>query len=253
MIELSDNDWPHSTPPFKKDPPANTVGVVIPVKDGLKFLKLNLYSVLYFTSHPFMLTVIDNQSGLKAKKFLRSFTQNHPIEVLRYDEPFNFAAEVNLGLRHVFSKGAKFGLILNADAIVEPDWLTLLVENFHRDPQLAAVGPVSNVGMGEHKHYRQDAVQEVARLSGFCMLIRKEAFEAIGGFDEAFVGGGFEDWDFSQRLRDAGWRLQVDRRVHVHHFWKCMRRAPEYDVWMVENEKRFFKKHPSVLAGVQHA
>ncbi len=247
MIELSDNVWPHSTPPCRKDPPANTVGVVIPLRDGLKFVKLNLYSVLYFTAHPYMLTLVDNQSGLKTKKFLRSFSQNHAVDVLRYDHEFNFAAEVNLGLRHAFAKGARFGLILNADAVVEPDWLNVLVELLLASKEVGAVGPVSNVGMPEHTHPREGAAEEVARLSGFCMLIRKEAFESVGGFDESFLGGGFEDWDFSLRLREAGWRLQVDRRVHVHHFHRGFRRSDADLASMQANEVRFFQKHPSVL------
>lgn len=244
MIELSDNVWPHSTPPFRKDPPANSVGLVIPVRDGLKFLKLSLYSVLYFTSHPYLLTIVDNMSGLSTKKYLRSFAQNHPTDVLRYDENFNFSAEVNLGLHNVFAKGARYGLILNADTVVEPDWLNLLVETVQKNPEVGAVGPVSNVGMPEHMHRREDKIEEVGRLSGFCMLIKKEAFESVGGFDENFTGGGFEDWDFSKRLTAGGWRLAVDHRVHVHHFWKCFRRTKKDNESMRENQKHFYLKHP---------
>jgi GT2 family glycosyltransferase len=247
------NDWPHSTAPCRKDPPANAVGIVIPFRDGLKFLKMNLYSVLYFTAHPYMLALVDNMSGLKTKQFLRSFEQNHAADVLRYDEAFNFSAQVNLGLRNVFSRGARFGLILNADAVVEPDWLNLLVDSMLRDPELGAVGPVANVGMPEHTHPKDDLCQEVSRLSGFCMLIRREAFEQVGGFDEGFLGGGFEDWDFSHRLRSAGWRLQVDRRVHVHHYYKGFRRQPEHDEMMRANEARFFEKYPEVAAEVRRA
>ncbi len=250
MTKQSDSDWPHSTPPCKADPPANAVGIVIPVRDGLKFLKLNLYSVLYFTSHPHLLTVVDNMSGLKTKQFLRSFEQNHAVDVLRYDEPFNFAAEVNLGLRNVFARGAQFGLVLNADTVVEPDWLGLLVESLLKVKEAAAVGPVSQIGNPEQKSFRGERLLSVSRLSGFCMLIRRSAFEQSGGFDESFVGGGFEDWDLSRRLTQMGWKLLVDERVFVQHFHRGFRRGPEHLATMNANKVRFFQKHPDAAKEV---
>ncbi|MBI4396329.1 MAG: glycosyltransferase family 2 protein [Elusimicrobia bacterium] len=251
MIELSDSGWPHSTSPFKGDPPLNTVGVVIPVRDGLKFLKLCVYSVLYFTFPPYTLTVVDNQSGLRTKKYLRSLAQNHPVGLLRHDEEFSFAAQVNLGLRHAFSSpGVRFGLILNADTVVEPDWLTLLLETMQREKELGLVGPVSNVGNPEQSRPRADKTFESPRLSGFCMLIRRETFEGLGGFDEGFKGGGFEDWDFCVRARAAGWRIRVDQRVHVHHFHRAFRRHTESNAQMNTNERRFFELHPEIAGEV---
>jgi GT2 family glycosyltransferase len=216
----------------------------MPVRDGIKFMKLSIYSVLYFTAHPYMLTVVDNLSGLKTKQFLRSFEQNHDVEVLRYDEPFNFAAQANLGLRSVFSRGAAYGLVLNADTVVEPDWLGRLVETMMRYKEAAAVGPIAQVGNSEQMGERKDELLDVRRLSGFCMMVRKSAFEQSGGFDESFLGGGFEDWDLSHRLLGLGWKLFVDRRVFVSHFHKGFRRLPEHDEMMRANEKRFFEKHP---------
>jgi GT2 family glycosyltransferase len=202
-----------------------------------------------------MLTIVDNMSGLKTKKFIRSFEQNHPTDVLRYDEPFNFAAQANLGLRNVFSRGAQFGLVLNADTIVEPDWLGLLVERMLQVKEAGAIGPVSQVGNPEQtlQGKRGERLMQVRRLSGFCMMVRKAAFEQSGGFDESFAGGGFEDWDLSQRLLDLGWKLLVDERVLVWHFHKAFRRSPEHDVAMRTNERRFFEKHPKVAEEVRRA
>ena len=243
MIELSDNGWPHSTVPFRTDPPLNTVGIVIPMRDGMKFFKLCLYSVLNFTFPPYMLTVVDNLSGLRTKRQLRSLSQNHPIEILRYDEPFNFSAQVNLGLRHVFSfPNVKYGLILNADTIVEPDWLTHLLVIMNSD-KYGAVGPLSNVAIPEQEGRRENIVELTRRLSGLCMLIRREAFEEVGGFDEQFVGGGYEDQDFTLRLLNTGWKLGVARRVYIHHFHRAFRTEEKHTEEMELNRVRFNEKH----------
>jgi len=247
VIELSDNGWPHSTSPFRADPPLNSVGIVIPMRDGMKFFKLCLYSVLNFTFPPYTLTVVDNLSGLRTKKQLRSLSQNHPFEVVRYDEPFNFAAQVNLGLRHAFRfPNIRYGLILNADTVVEPDWLTRLLEAIQSD-NYGAVGPISNVAIPEQEVGRKESmVKKVERLSGFCMLIRREAFENTDGFDEQFSGGGYEDQDFSIRLSKLGWLLGVDRRVHVHHFHRGFRVDKKHTEEMQENRVRFFEKHSAL-------
>ena len=48
------------------------------------------------------------------------------------------------------------------------------------------------------------------------MLVRAEAFQAVGGFDESFFMY-FEDVDLCLRLEAAGWRLAQEPRAVVHH------------------------------------
>ena len=243
MTEPLDNAWPHSTEPFRADPPPGTTGIVIPMRDGMKFFRLCLHSVLDFTFPPYTLTVVDNLSGLQTKRRLRSLAQNHPMEVLRYDEPFNFAAQVNMGLRHAFRfPNVEYGLILNADTVVEPEWLIRLLESARYG--YGAVGPLSNVAIPTQQGPRENVTVARDRLSGFCMLIRREAFEAVGGFDERFVGGGYEDQDFCLRLVQQGWKLGVDHRVHIHHFHRAFRTA--HTAEMEANRVRFFEKHPAL-------
>jgi len=213
------------------------------MRDGMKFFKLCVYSVLNFTFPPYTITVVDNLSGLRTRRQLRSLSQNHPFEVLRYDEPFNFSAQANLGLRHAFRfPNVKYGLLLNADTVVEPDWLQHLLETIQSD-NFGAVGPLSNVAIPDQEGKKQLAVKRVGRLSGFCMLIRREAFESVGGFDESFVGGGYEDQDFTRRLAEARWLLGVDHRVHVHHFHRAFRVGKEHTESMELNRVRYVEKH----------
>lgn len=50
------------------------------------------------------------------------------------------------------------------------------------------------------------AVREVEFVIGACMMVRREAFEAVGGFDESYFYGP-EDVDLCLRLREAGWKI----------------------------------------------
>ena len=70
----------------------------------------------------------------------------------------------------------------------------------------------------EHAKKHAGQIQEVDRLMGFCLLIRREVIDQIGLMDERFGIGNFEDDDYCRRARDAGWRLVVSQDAFIHHF-----------------------------------
>ena len=125
-------------------------------------------------------------------------------------------------------------VFLNNDTIVPAGWLEELLAPF-ADPEVGAVGPRSN-GVSGHQlvddvSYRGDDVtaigefadarrrahrgstSECARLVGFCLAVRAETFRAVGGFDEGYLIGGFEDDDLCMKLRHG--RLPPDRRPRL--------------------------------------
>jgi N-acetylglucosaminyl-diphospho-decaprenol L-rhamnosyltransferase len=69
-----------------------------------------------------------------------------------------------------------------------------------------------------HGEYRatSEGWRETGWLSGSCQLVRRSAFDAIGGFDESYFMY-FEDVDLGERLAKAGWRnLYVPKAAVVH-------------------------------------
>src|SRR5207253_5230144 len=58
---------------------------------------------------------------------------------------------------------------------------------------------------------------EATRLVGFCLLARREVIEGIGGLDERFGSGNFEDDDFCLRAFAAGFKARIAQDVFVHH------------------------------------
>ncbi len=85
--------------------------------------------------------------------------------------------------------------------------------------------------------------QSVPWAAGMFMLFRKEAFDAVGGFDEGFHLY-YEDVDICARLWQSGWRVvhQPSAKV-VHHAQRASRRNWQYFRWHIASILRFFMKH----------
>ena len=234
---------------FKKDPPENAVGIVIPMRDNLKFFKLAFHSVLSFTEYPYMLTIIDNMGTFTTKTYLRSIQKNHPINVIPYQEEFNYAAEVNVGMRYMFSSpSVQYGVALNSDVVVEPHWLSNMIQLINADPKIGIVGPVTNIAIEPQERRKCSMVWRAEHVSGFCMMFKRKVFESLEGFDEQYVGGCYEDQDFCIRATQDGWMSMVCGGVHVHHFWRATRGLDRnVDRNVQNNRDRFMQKFPNVL------
>ncbi|HSS27381.1 MAG TPA: glycosyltransferase family 2 protein [Usitatibacter sp.] len=106
-------------------------------------------------------------------------------------------------------------LILNQDCIVEPGALAALVESAARDPQDIAVWELRQVPY-EHPKAYDPVTLDTPWASGAAMLVRRGAFDAVGGFEPRIFMYG-EDVDLSWRLRAKGWRVVYRPRFAVVH------------------------------------
>jgi len=82
------------------------------------------------------------------------------------------------------------------------------------------------------------------KLSGFCMLIKRVVYEAIGGLDERFGLGMFDDDDLAERARRAGFALAVAHDLFVHHFGSrtFAGNGIDAEALLHENARRFAAK-----------
>jgi tetratricopeptide (TPR) repeat protein len=132
-----------------------------------------------------------------------------------------------------------------------------------RHPETGLVGPTSNraggpqqlddaeYGPGGHDAFARalaarnaGRTEEVERLVGFCLLVRREVVDAIGGLDERFGFGNFEDDDFTLRARIEGFGARVAHDSFVHHVGNQTFHSAgiEYQHQMLQNWRRFKEK-----------
>jgi hypothetical protein len=134
----------------------------------------------------------------------------------------------NAGLAAI-DEPCDYVVFLNDDTLILPhhyDWIHRLKTLMDKDPAVAAVGPASNVvaGLQNFMHRGLPAYLETKYLIGFCVMMRKKYFEEIGCMDEALQGG--DDFDWSIRYRQAGYKIVARRDTFVfHHGFKTGERV----------------------------
>jgi GT2 family glycosyltransferase/thioredoxin-like negative regulator of GroEL len=233
MPRLADDDSPSDNP---------LASLIVLCCNELDYTRRCLDSVRRHTRPPFELIVVDNGSTDGTPAFLedlRHWWGQPPepvhVEVIRNDTNRGFPAGVNQGLAR--ARG-RFLVLLNNDTVVTYGWLDGLIAQAERGgPAVGLVGPVTNcsappqqipvpytdrAGLEDFadRRRRQFAgrLLEVERLTGFCLLVRRQVLERIGGLDERYGLGFFDDDDLCLRARQAGFRLVVAPDVFVHHY-----------------------------------
>jgi GT2 family glycosyltransferase len=191
----------------------NIIDIIIPTWNNTQYLQSCLSSILHnkTAENLFHIYVVNNGHENSC-----DWIVHQDVTVLQSGENLGWEGGLKKALEH--SK-AQYVLFLNDDTYI-PDssrmWLSQLIQHF-RNPRIAAVGPSSNVVMGMQNIFSTIGFQifPVKFLIGFCLMVRRSALDQVGGVDDTLPGG--DDLDLSIRLRDAGYKLIVDREVFVYH------------------------------------
>ena len=123
------------------------------------------------------------------------------------------------------------------------------MSNFAAPPQLVEDVTYRDItGMPEFARRWRDEHRKqwftVPKLSGFCLLMKRAVYEKIGGLDERFGLGLFDDDDLAERARRAGFELAVAHDLFVHHFGSRTFQGNGIDIGKLldENARRFAEK-----------
>ena len=216
------------------------VSVVVVTWNGLGLLKRFLPSVLATDYPDLEVIVADNASDDGTAEWLAS---EHPeVVVVRHSENLLFAAGNN---RALVAATGDLVCFLNNDVEVPPGWLGPLAAAFD-EPGVVAVQPkllqhadrqrfeYAGASGGfldaygypftrgrlfdtlEEDRGQYDDARDVFWATGAALVVRRDAFEAAGGFDESF-GMHMEEIDLCWRLQRRGGRVRVEPMSEVYH------------------------------------
>lgn len=238
------------------------VSVVVPNKDHPEMLARCVESLAKSSYANYELLVVENGSTRpETFAYYDALRELPHARVLEWTKPFNYAAVNNFAARE--AKG-EFVLFLNNDVeAIDPDWLEAMVK-IAAQPGVGAVGAkllyaddtiqhagivVGMGGVAGHGHLnfpRQAAghmqrllyTQNVAAVTGACLLMPKAAFDRVGGFDEGFVLA-FNDVDLCLQVLAAGYRVVWTPDAELYHL-ESKTRGPEDTA---EKQARFKREY----------
>lgn len=244
------------------------VSIIIPTQDRVEILRKCIESIGKKTDYKnYEIIVIDNNSeGNNTIEYLETISKTPNIRVLKYEKPFNFSAINNFAARNC--KG-EYLLFLNNDTeVISEEWLSAMLEHAQRK-EVGAVGckllypdnTIQHAGVilgitgtpgqpgvagHSHKHLsnseigyfgRPHIIHNLSAVTAACVMIRKEVFEEVGGFNEELVVA-FNDVDLCLKIREKGYLIVYTPYAALYHHESLSRGYEDNP----EKQERFSKE-----------
>jgi GT2 family glycosyltransferase len=231
--------------------PTGLVSIVIPFKDSLPLLRNCLTSLRASTYRRFEIVLVNNGSTEpRTLRFLWRVASRPGVQVVDCPGPFNFSRLCNEGARR--ARGEHVLFLNNDTELLTRNWLERMLF-LERQPEVGVVGAtllypdhtIQHAGLaprgdgnwvhlhrgrpvrsaGEEGELRQ--VRTVPAVTGACLLMRREQFLELGGFDER-LPVTFSDVDLCCRVRQRGLLVVVTPHARLFHF-ECLSRGYAVD------------------------
>lgn len=192
------------------------------------------------------------------------------LRVLRSETNHGFLRSCNHAAR---AARGQFLVFLNNDTKVTPGWLEPLVRVFNQYRDAGAVGAKLvypdgklqeaggiifqdasgwNYGRNDHPEKPEyNYLREVDYCSGACLVVPRNLFEELGGFDEIYSPAYYEDTDFAFKVRSVGLKVYyTPLSVVIHHEGVSSGTSTESGVkrYQVINHTKFREKWQTALS-----
>ena len=216
------------------------VSVIVPNQDQVALLARCVESLAKASYANYELLIVENGSRLpETHAYYRELQKQPHVRVLEWTRPFNYAAVNNFAAAE--AKGELLLFLNNDTEAINPDWLESMVKLavqpgvgavgaklYYADDTIQHAGIV--VGMGgvaghSHLFYPRHAAgymqrlrftQNVAAVTGACLLMPRAVFRQVGGWDEGFVLA-FNDVDLCLSVLKAGCRVVWTPDAELYH------------------------------------
>jgi len=236
------------------------VSIIIPTTGKIDLLVPCVSSILEKTSYTnFELIFLDNGRGQHPDGI--AFLRENDIKVIERNEPFNWSRLNNIGAKN---SDGELLLFLNDDIeVINANWLEELVRQATR-PSIGAVGSlllypdgrIQHAGVflvdhgGGARHWLHFAdpkkdiyqnlhktVREVSANTGACLMIRREVFNEVNGFDENLPIVG-NDIDMCLRILEKGYsNIWTPECMLIHH-----ESVSRKEIVFTDDEKRMWER-----------
>lgn len=240
----------------------NKTLIVIVSYNASHLMQKNIESIReVLTPGTYKIAVVDNASTDGVDKYLGA---QEDILFIKNEENVGFGPACNQAV--AITAGTEYEkydvFLLNNDTRLVFDALYFLRQALYSSEDIGAVGSVSNyAGNKQQLDVNFDKVEdyikygekinipmenpclERVRLSGFAMLIRRKVWDEIGGFDEDFAPGYFEDDALSMEILKRGYRLKLVRNSFIYHAGSQSFIKTDYQKLLEDHHELFIQKY----------
>ncbi len=243
------------------------VSIIIPVYNQFTYTYQCLGSILKNSGNISYEVIIANDCSTDLTTKIEEVAKN--VIVINNTKNIHFLRNCNYAAK--YAKG-KYILFLNNDTQVQENWLNPLVELIERDLTIGMVGSklvyadgqlqeaggivwddgsAWNYGrLSNNSNPEFNYVKEVDYISGASIMISKELWDSIGGFDERYVPAYYEDTDLAFEVRKRGYKVMYQPQSVVVHFEGISNGTDIKSgskAYQIENRKKFYEKWKHVL------
>lgn len=220
----------------------------------------------------FEVIVVDNSETLDIEKDLKKYKN---LKYISSVKNVGYGGGINLGVLH---SSGKYLFVLNQDVIFNQDIVSGLVKTLDNNPKVGIVSPILYSSNGKVmdqgakeltplraifklsfigklfpnnpiskdywiKIWQKNKLKEVDNVPGTALMVRKNVFEEVGGFDRNFFLY-FEEFDLCKRIRALGYKIYIDPDLMLIHKWGTSTKSVS-NINDIFKKSRFyyFKKH----------
>lgn len=205
------------------------IGIQILNFNGMRWLPGVLESLERYGPPDQRLYVVDNGSSDDSVAYV---TRSHPrVVVVALGENLGYGGAYNRSIPRAFADGCDWVCLQNSDTLATPGWFDALARAGD-DPTIGVMGPVFwKWDADEPNYYMHGRCPDMIPfmldashapvdrdwIEGSSFFIRRECFEAVGGFDPLYFMY-WEDAEYCRRARLFGWRVVVVPGSVCRHF-----------------------------------
>jgi len=201
------------------------VDFIVVSHNQLEFTQTCFESIVRHVDVPYHLIWVDNNSTDGTQDYLKEQKAKYEssraqITLILHPGNSGYAEGLNLGIPHSHSPYVFF---CNNDIEFFPGAVQETIRIAEKNPKFGLVNPNSNeFGLGRYEanflETKKGQWIERCHTSGFCVLVKRKVVNAIGGIDPLFGPAYFEDMDYAERAKKAGFLCVTAQGAYVHHF-----------------------------------
>ncbi len=209
----------------------------------------------------YQIVVVDNASTDGIREWLE---EQSDILLIKNSTNVGFGPACNQGV--AATAGTEFAdsdvFLLNSDTVMTGTALPRMISALYSGDDIGAVGAMANyagnrqqldvefpsvedyISFGESLQIPEaDARIEKVRLNGFAMLVKRKVWDQIGGFDEDFAPGYYEDDALSIEILKLGYRLLLVRDSFIYHAGSASFVKTGKNTLSIEHHQLFIEKY----------